>query len=126
MVQNFNFCHSWYLAFQDVHWNHAKFLGDFEDLEALLWASEVLDPTTNISADKAHLVLGGEGCMWGETVDAWTAFQLGGGMLIHRVLAHGKAIYIKPPRKGVIFHAPKKKIGGKIIPKTLIKNKYAV
>ncbi|CAJ1457286.1 unnamed protein product [Effrenium voratum] len=29
----------------------------------------VLEPLTNISSDKAHLVIGGEGCMWGETVD---------------------------------------------------------
>ncbi|CAE7675787.1 hexb1 [Symbiodinium microadriaticum] len=28
-----------------------------------------MDPQFNISSDKAHLVLGGEGCMWGETVD---------------------------------------------------------
>ncbi|CAE7534192.1 hexb2 [Symbiodinium natans] len=28
-----------------------------------------MDPQFNISQDKAHLVLGGEGCMWGETVD---------------------------------------------------------
>ena len=32
---------------------------------------EAMDPQFNISQDKAHLVLGGEGCMWGETVAPW-------------------------------------------------------
>jgi len=47
------YSNGWYLDGLSSTWDHMY----------------VLDPTTNISADKAHLVLGGEGCMWGETVD---------------------------------------------------------
>lgn len=46
--------HGWYLDALDANWQ----------------AMYQNDPMFNISDDKEDLVLGGEGCMWGETVDA--------------------------------------------------------
>jgi len=50
---NGGYTHGWYLDGMASTWDRMY----------------VLEPLSNISADKAHLVLGGEGCMWGESVD---------------------------------------------------------
>lgn len=50
---NGGYTHGWYLDGLAATWDNMY----------------VLEPLTNISADKEKLVLGGEGCMWGEGVD---------------------------------------------------------
>eukprot|EP00435_Cladocopium_sp_Y103_P021240 s3009_g5.t1 len=51
---NGGYTHGWYLDGLAATWDNMY----------------VLEPLTNISADKEKLVLGGEGCMWGEGVES--------------------------------------------------------
>lgn len=121
MVHNINFCHSWYLAFQDVHWNHAKLIGDFDDLEAEkhLWGVGSYDQhqcgQSTFGARRWGLHVGRKrGCL--NRIPAWrgsiTAGKNGKGDPKRRKMCH--------------FSCTPKKKGGQIITKKIIKNKHTV